>query len=267
MYGAILGDIIGSRFEFDRGGKTKDFELFTGQNSWTDDTVMTGAVAEALMDAGTRASYEEMEKACIRSMQKWGQRYPYAGYGSSFIHWISAKDPKPYNSYGNGSAMRVSAAGWLYDSLERTREAAAATAAVSHNHAEGIKGAECTAAVIYLARSGSSKQEIEDYVKREFRYDISLSLEEMRARHHHVETCQDSLPKALRSFFDGTSFEDTVRNAVSLGGDADTIGAIAGSMAEAYFNVPEGLKEECRKRIPKDMLAVLMRFDQELGRR
>lgn len=266
MYGAVLGDMIGSRFEFDRGGKTKDFELFTFQNKWTDDSVMTIAVGEALMDAGRNASSKEIEQACIRSMQKWGQRYPYAGYGSMFIHWVNAKDPKPYNSYGNGSAMRVSAAGWLYDSLDRTREAARATAAVSHNHPEGIKGAECTAAVIYLARTGSSKEQIEEYVKREFGYDVSLTLDEMRKRHCHVETCQDSLPKALRSFFDGSSFEDTVRNAVSLGGDADTIGAIAGAMAEAYYEIPEDLKRECLKRIRHDMQEVLMRFDRELGR-
>ena len=144
---------------------------------------------------------------------------------------------------------------------------ARSTAAVSHNHAEGIKGAECTAAVIYLARTGSSKQQIEEYVKREFEYDVSLTLEEMRQRHCHVETCQDSLPKALRSFYDGISFEDTVRNAVSLGGDADTIGAIAGAMAEAYFDISEELKTECRKRIRKDMQEVLEHFDQALGRK
>ena len=267
MYGAILGDIIGSRFEFDRGGKTKDFELFTFQNKWTDDTVMTIAVGEALMKAGENASAAEIEHACIHSMQKWGRRYPFAGYGGMFIQWLNEKDPKPYGSYGNGSAMRVSAAGWLYDSLDRTRESARATAAVSHNHAEGIKGAECTAAVIYLARTGLSKQQIEEYVKREFEYDVSLTLEEMRQRHCHVETCQDSLPKALRSFYDGISFEDTVRNAVSLGGDADTIGAIAGAMAEAYFDISEELKTECRKRIRKDMQEVLEHFDQELGRK
>ena len=232
MYGAILGDIIGSRFEFDRGGWTKDFDLLTAEDKWTDDTVMTVAVAEALMNAGKDASVETIETECVKAMQKWGQRYPYAGYGGKFICWVGSKNPKPYGSYGNGSAMRVSAAGWLYDSIERTREVARATANVSHNHPEGLKGAECTAAVMYLSRTGASKKEIADYVVKEFGYDFSETLEEMRARHEHVETCQDSLPKALRSFIDGESYEDVVRNAVSLGGDTDTLAAIAGAMAE-----------------------------------
>ena len=176
MYGAILGDIVGSRFEFDREGWTKDFELLTYESKWTDDTVMTVAIAEALMDAGKDAPVSEIEAACIKSMQKWGQRYPYAGYGARFIHWVSSKDPRPYGSFGNGSAMRVSPVGWIYDSLERTREVAKATANVSHNHPEGIKGAECTAAVMYLARTGATKDEIADYVVREFGYDFSESL-------------------------------------------------------------------------------------------
>ena len=262
MYGAILGDIIGSRFEFDRGGKTKDFELLTEQDNWTDDSVMTVAVAEALMDAGKDAGVEEIEAACIRSMQKWGRKYPYAGYGGRFINWVHAKQPKPYGSYGNGSAMRVSAAGWLYDSLERTREVAKASANVSHNHPEGIKGAECTAAVIYLGRKGASKEEIEAYVKAEFRYDLHETLDEMRARHRHDESCMDSLPKALKSFLDGESYEDVVRNAVSLGGDTDTLAAIAGAMAEAFYDMPAQLREQCRARVKKDMLEVMVRFDR-----
>ena len=141
MYGAFLGDMIGSKFEFDRGGLTKEFQLLEHGDSWTDDTVMTVAVAEALLAAGRDADVAELEAACMKSMQKWGQRYPYAGYGARFIHWVNAANPKPYNSFGNGSAMRVSAAGWLYDTVERTREVARATANVSHNHPEGIKGA------------------------------------------------------------------------------------------------------------------------------
>ncbi len=260
MYGAILGDIIGSRFEFDKGGRTKDFELFTKEDNWTDDTVMTVAVAEALMNAGKEASVSETEKACVGSMQKWGQRYPGAGYGGSFIHWVHSSNPRPYGSYGNGSAMRVSAAGWLYDSLERTREVAKATANVSHNHPEGIKGAECTAAVIYLGRIGESKNEIMEYVIREFGYDFSETLEEMRARHRHDETCQDSLPKALRSFFDGESYEDVVRNAVSLGGDTDTIAAIAGSMAEAMYGIPNELIAKADSYLPREMKDIVDRF-------
>ena len=241
MYGAIFGDIIGSRFEFDNGGKTKEFELFTKEDNWTDDSVMTIAIMEALVNAGKDADVETIRKECIKSMQDWGQRYPYAGYGSSFINWVHAKDPKPYNSFGNGSAMRVSAAGWIYDTVERTREVARATAEVSHNHPEGIKGAECTAAVMFLARTGVSKEEIKEYVTREFGYDVSKTVDELRPLHEHIEWCQDSLPKALASFFEGDSYEDVVRNAVSLGGDTDTLAAIAGAMGDAMYGVPIGM--------------------------
>ncbi len=265
MYGAILGDIVGSRFEFDRGGHTKDFELLTDECSWTDDTVMTVAVAEALMDAGKDASGADIESACTKSMQKWGQRYPYAGYGARFIHWVHAENPVPYGSYGNGSAMRVSAAGWLYDSLKRTREAARATANVSHNHPEGLKGAECTAAVIWLGRNGRTKDEIEEYVIREFGYDFSETLDEMRSRHKHDESCMDTLPKALRSFIDGESYEDVIRNAVSLGGDTDTIAAIAGGMAEGFYGMPAELRDKTRALVCDDMRDVLERFDALVG--
>lgn len=262
MYGAIFGDIIGSRFEFDRGGHTKEFKLFTKDDDFTDDTVLTIAVGEGLMKAGLDADADKIKKNVIASMQEWGHAYPFAGYGGRFWGWLfSSREPKPYGSYGNGSAMRVSAAGWLYDSLERTREVAAATAEVTHNHPEGIKGAECTAAVMFMARMGKSREEIEAYVVREFGYDLSESLERMRERHKHVESCQDSLPKALKSFFEGDSYEDVVRNAVSLGGDTDTIAAIAGAMAEAMYGIPEDIRCEGIKYIPEDMLKVLDRFE------
>ncbi len=261
MYGAILGDIIGSRFEFDRGGWTKDFELFTPECAFTDDSVMTVAVAEALMGEGLDTPVEEIEKGCIRSMQEWGRKYPNAGYGGRFIGWLFEEDPTPYNSWGNGSAMRVAAAGWLYDTIERTREVARATANVSHNHPEGLKGAECTAAVIFLARNGSSKEEIKDYVVNEFGYDLSRSVDDLRVLHRHDESCMDTLPKALVSFLEGKSFEDVVRNAVSLGGDTDTIAAIAGAMAEGLYGVPEELKKECLIRVPKGMADVIHDFD------
>lgn len=164
MYGAILGDIIGSPFEFDRGDKTKNFELFSKGCGFTDDSVMTIAVGEALLAVGPKAAVKEIEEAVASNMQDWGKRYPHAGYGGSFRYWIKENNPKPYGSYGNGSAMRVSAAGWLYDSMERTREVARATANVTHNHPEGIKGAEATASAIYMARNGSSKEEIKEYI-------------------------------------------------------------------------------------------------------
>ena len=260
MFGAILGDIIGSRFEFDRGGWTKEFELFTPKCKFTDDTVMTIAVAEALLKAREDATVNEIEKACIGSMQKWGRKYPRAGYGGRFIEWLFNEDPKPYDSWGNGSAMRVSAAGRLYDTLERTREVARATANVSHNHPEGLKGAECTATVIFMARTGVSKDEIIDYVIKEFGYDTSKSVDELRPFHRHDESCMDALPKALVSFFEGDSFEDVIRNAISLGGDTDTIAAIAGAMAEGMYGVPEELKLECLNRLPDEMKYVLDDF-------
>lgn len=164
MYGAILGDIIGSPFEFDRGDKTKNFELFSKGCGFTDDSVMTIAVGEALLAVGPKAAVKEIEEVIATNMQDWGGRYPHAGYGGRFRHWLKEKNPKPYGSYGNGSAMRVSAAGWLYDSMERTREVARATANVTHNHPEGIKGAEATASAIYMARNGSSKEEIKEYI-------------------------------------------------------------------------------------------------------
>ena len=162
MYGAILGDIIGSPFEFDRGDRTKEFDLFSKGCDFTDDSVMAIAVGEALLAVGAEATVKEIEEAVITNMQDWGKRYPYAGYGGRFRHWLKEKSPKPYGSYGNGSAMRVSAAGWLYDSMERTREVAKATANVTHNHPEGIKGAEATASAIYMARNESSKEEIKE---------------------------------------------------------------------------------------------------------
>ncbi len=267
MYGAILGDIIGSRFEFDRGPWTKDFEPVHPDAKWTDDTVMTVAIAEALLEVGRDAGVSVIEEACIWSMQKWGRKYSDAGYGGHFRRWLRASDPKPYGSYGNGSAMRVSAAGWLYDSLERTREVARTTAAVTHNHPEGIKGAECTAAVIFLARNGATKEEIHDFIHREFGHDLSETLEEMRAHHRMDESCMDALPKALRSFLDGEDFEDVIRNAVSLGGDTDTIAAIAGAMGEAMFRVrPEDPVRALLERLTPDMKEVLTRFDRELRR-
>ena len=177
MYGAILGDMIGSPYEFDRGNKSKDFPLFTAESQFTDDTVMTIAVAEALLDGP--ADEAGMKAQLVESMQKWGRRYPYAGYGGRFRHWLKSPDPQPYNSWGNGSAMRVSAVGWLYNDMDSVRRMARLTAEVTHNHPEGIKGAEATAAAIFLARSGRSKAEINAYVEREFGYDLSRSCDEI----------------------------------------------------------------------------------------
>ena len=263
MYGALLGDMIGAPYEFDRGNKTKEFPLFCKDSQFTDDSVMTIAVAEALLnsrfqdDVGIRI-------ALIKSMRKWGRKYPHAGYGIKFSRWLRAKDPEPYDSYGNGSAMRVSAAGWLFDTLEQTRHMAQLTSEVTHNHPEGIKGAESTATIIWMARHGSKKEEIRNCAEREFGYNIR-TCDEIRPGYHHVETCQQTVPEAIAAFLEGESFEDVIRTAVSLGGDCDTLTCIAGSMAEAYYGVPDELIKGCETRIPQDMLEVIRRFNKAIS--
>ena len=263
MYGAILGDIIGSPYEFDVNNiKTKDFPLFSARSNFTDDTVMTIAVAEALMDGlDDRVRDDEVLKDyIIEAMKSWGHKYPNYGYGVRFMTWLT-DGVEPYNSFGNGSAMRVAAAGWLYDTMPLTRYVAMLTSEVTHNHPEGIKGAEATAAAIFLARKGESKQTIKDYIINEFGYDLSRSCNDIRPTYRHVESCQETVPEAITAFLEGNSFEDVIRNAVSLGGDSDTLTCIAGSIAEAYFGVPENLKAECSYRIPEEMRAVLRRFE------
>ena len=259
MYGAILGDVVGSPYEF-RNIKTKEFPLFSRSSRFTDDTAMTVAVAEALLDAQGKGR-EERREAVVRSLQKWGRRYPDAGYGGRFFGWLYEDDPRPYNSWGNGSAMRVSSAGWLFDTLEETREAAADTACVTHDHPEGIKGAECTAAVIWLARHGSTKAEIREYVEKEF-YPLDMTCDGIRPWYRFDVSCQGTLPPAVTAFLEGNDFEDVVRTAVSLGGDSDTLACIAGAMAEAFYGVPDRLITECRARLPEDMLQVVDRFNR-----
>lgn len=260
MYGAILGDIVGSPFEFDRGNKSKEFELFSPGAHFTDDSVMTVAVAEALLAAGPEPDLDEVRRLTVRSMQAWGRRFPNIGYGGRFHAWLMSGDPQPYRSYGNGSAMRVSAAGWLYGTLALTREAARATADVTHNHPEGIKGAEATASAIYLARTGQTKEEIQTYIEREFSYDLQTTCDEIRPTYRHVASCQGTCPQAIRAFLEGEDFEDVVRTAVSLGGDCDTLTAISASIAEAYYGMPEELVQEVRRRIPEEMRAAADRI-------
>jgi ADP-ribosylglycohydrolase len=194
-------------------------------------------------------------------MQKYGKQYPHAGYGSMFCLWVKAKNPQPYGSFGNGSAMRVSAAAWLFDDLETVRCMARLTAEVTHNHPEGIKGAEATAAAIFLARTGHTKAAIKAYIEREFGYDLSRTCDEIRPNYHHVESCQETVPEAITAFLEGESFEDVIRTAVSLGGDCDTLTCIAGSIAEGFYGVPEELKQACRDRLPEPLLTVLQHFD------
>ncbi len=264
MYGAILGDIIGSPYEFDSHNiKTKEFELFSDRSEFTDDSIMTLAVGEALMDAGRDASDEEIKEALVRSMQKYGQAYPLAGFGMNFSVWLNQKDPKPYNSYGNESAVRVSAVPWLYqEDFEKTLHVARLTAEVTHNHPEGIKGAEATAAAIFMAIHGQTGDQIRNYIVKHYGYDLSRTCDQIRPDYHHVESCQETVPEAMTAFLEGKDFEDVIRTAVSLGGDSDTLTAIAGSMAEAFYGVPEELKRSARAALPSDLLAVLVRFDE-----
>lgn len=266
IIGAVIGDVVGSRFEFDRGPWTKDFELFTDECSFTDDTVMTLAVANALTLVGQEISEDGVKTTVIERMKQWGRAYPDAGYGVMFSQWLRQENPQPYNSFGNGSAMRTSAVGWMYDDLDTTRQVAKWVSEVSHDHPEGIKGADCTATVIWLARNGYDKDYIRDAVVELFDYDIDESLDSMRARHRHDETCQDSMPKALVSFLEAESFEDTIRNAVSLGGDTDTIAAIAGSMAEAYYGVPENLIIQCLDHLPDFIGGFVFSLETKIGK-
>ena len=260
MYGALLGDMIGAPYEFDKGNKSKEFPLFCENSRFTDDSVMTIAVAEALLDSRFLDD-DSIRAALIKSMRKWGKKYPDAGYGRKFLCWLREKEPKPYGSCGNGSAMRVSAAGWLFDTLEETREKATLTAEVTHDHPEGIKGAEATSGAIFLARTGRSKEEIRDYIVQEFGYDLSRTCDQIRPSYYHNESCQKTVPEAITAFLEGTDFEDVIRTAVSLGGDCDTLTCIAGSIAEAFYGVPAILKAECRRRLPEDMAYILGRFD------
>ena len=270
MYGAILGDIIGSPYEFDQNNiKTKDFPLFRRESEFTDDSVMTVAVAEALMnirergleDADQNPDERDQEIRFIisQSLKKWGNMYPDAGYGARFIKWLRCGNG-PYGSFGNGSAMRASAAGWLYDTMEKTREMARYTSVVTHDHTEGIKGAETVAAAIFLARHRASKEEIKEYIVSEFGYDLRRTCDEIRPEYHHVETCQATVPEAVTAFLEGSDFTDVIRTAVSLGGDCDTLTCIAGSIAEPYYGVPDDLIAECRARLTPDMVGVVDRF-------
>ncbi|MBQ3428399.1 MAG: ADP-ribosylglycohydrolase family protein [Mogibacterium sp.] len=268
MYGAILGDIIGSPYEFDRGRKTKDFPFFDKGARFTDDSVMTIAVADALMEAMDRGVMDNeaaVKALLIDSMHGWGHRFPNSGYGGRFYQWLRCNECEPYYSWGNGSAMRVAAAGWLYDDFETTRRVARWTAEVTHNHPEGVKGAEATACAIFLARTGSSKEEIRDFITNDIGYDLSRTCDEIRPGYRHVESCQETVPEAITAFLEGNDFEDVIRTAVSLGGDCDTLTCIAGSIAEAFYGVPEYLKAECENRLPAVMRAILICFHQHIS--
>ena len=260
MYGAILGDIIGSPYEFDRGEKTKEFELFPAYARFTDDTVMTIAVAEALVGLGTDADEEHVKGDVVRFMRHWGRCYPRVGYGGLFHKWLVTDDPQPYGSFGNGAAMRVSSVGWLYDSLSRTREVARWAAEVTHNHPDGVKGAETVASAIYLGRMGHSKEEIKDYITQEFGYDLTRTLDEIRPTYSMDATCPGSVPEAITAFLESTDVIDAIRNAVSLGGDTDTTACIAGGIAEGFYGRTKAMESACETLLSEAMREVLYAF-------
>ena len=264
MYGAVFGDIVGSVYEFDRGEKTKLFRLFTEESDYTDDTVMTLAVAEALIEAGPKADTDKISSECAKWMRELGNRYTGRGYGGRFAQWLSDPTMGPYNSFGNGSAMRVSSIGWLFDTMEETIRMAELSASVTHNHPEGIKGAIAIAAAIFMARNKASKEEIRAEIEKITGYDLSTSYEDYQRQRIRSAICQDTVPEAIAAFLEAESFEDTIRKAIVLGGDTDTLAAMAGSIAEAYYGIDDALKNECLEHLPLDLKEVYERFESVL---
>lgn len=261
IIGAIAGDVIGSAYEFNPT-RDHDFELFTPKSSFTDDTVLTMANALWLID-----DEQHTHERLVEIMLDLCRRYPNRGYGGRFANWICDKDPQPYNSYGNGSAMRVSPVGYYAQSLEEALALAKVSAEVTHNHPEGIKGAQATVAAIFLARRGKSKQEIRDYVAQTFDYDLSRTLDEIRPTFTFDETCQRTVPEAITCFMEGKDYEDVVRLSVALAGDADTIAAIAGSISSAVDEVPNGITQQVIALLSEEFCTTLLRFNELVAKR
>lgn len=251
MLGAIIGDIVGSRFEFNNTNSV-DFELFADKSTYTDDTICTVAIADAVLNG---KSYKD-------SLLEWCRKYPdpTGAYGGSFVRWIRSADPQPYNSCGNGSAMRVSPIGWAFNNYQEVLKQAELSAIVSHNHPEGIKGAQCVADLIYHLRTGKiGKDAVKRCVEHSFGYEI-LPVEHIRETNTFNETCQGTVPQAISCFLEAKDFEETIRLAISIGGDSDTIGAIAGSIAEAYYSIPENIAISAMDKLPDDMFLILRQF-------
>lgn len=250
MIGAIAGDIVGSVHEHS-GTKTKDFPLFTPRSTFTDDTVLTVAVARAILEDGDYLS----------ALRELGRRYPDAGYGGSFMRWLFSDDPSPYGSWGNGSAMRVGPVGFAFGTAEEVLREAARSALVTHDHPEGVKGAQATALAVFLARTARDKELVRKEIAARFGYDLSRSVEDIRRVYRYDVSCQGTVPEAIVAFLESTSWEDAVRNAISLGGDADTLACIAGSVAEAYYGPPDrSIVAEAKSRLPAELWAIVERF-------
>jgi len=252
MLGAIAGDIIGSVYEWNNI-KTTEFELFGPGCTFTDDTVLTVALADSILS----------DQPYTQKLKEYSRLYPYAGYGGSFRVWARSSSLEPYNSFGNGAAMRVCPVGFAHDSLAAVLQAAEESAAVTHNHPEGIKGAQATAAAIFLARSGSSQAEIKAYVESSFGYNLSKTLDEIRPDYRFNETCQESVPQAITAFLESTSFEHAIRLAISLGGDSDTLACITGGIAQAYYKgVPPEIEKRVYQILDTRLLDVVIKFRQ-----
>jgi ADP-ribosylglycohydrolase len=250
MLGAIVGDVVGSVYEW-QNHRSKEFPLFQKSSTFTDDSVLSVALADTILSG---AEYGAV-------MRHYGRRYPAAGYGGMFRRWLVDPAMGPYNSFGNGAAMRISPAGWAYEALEETLERASAFTAVTHNHPEGIKGAQAIAGAVWLARNGSSKEAIRAWVEAHAGYDFSRTCDEIRPEYVFNETCQQTVPEALTAFFESTNFEDAIRLAVSLGGDSDTLACITGSVAEAFYGgVPPEIESETLSRLDAHLRQVVELF-------
>ena len=261
MLGALVGDIIGSPYEF-YNTKSMDFELFTKWTKFTDDSVMTLAVAKWLMEDG-----EHSPRHLIRCMQELGRRYPRAGYGGNFSCWLRQENPQPYNSWGNGAGMRVSPVGLYAKTLDEALELARITASVSHNHPEGIKGAQAIAASVYLCKEGQSKQKIKEYVEQTFGYNLSRTVDEIRPNYAFDVSCQGSVPEAIIAFLEGNSFEEVIRLAISIGGDSDTIGCMAGAIAACRYPIPDDIAEKCDVYLTEDLRDIMDSFCDFIAQR
>ncbi|TAF08904.1 MAG: ADP-ribosylglycohydrolase family protein [Nostocales cyanobacterium] len=262
MLGAIAGDIIGSIYEFDNI-KTKDFYLFDDRCHFTDDTVLTLAVAEVILNADEfpdQTKYIDKSQYTQQFKSYYGE-YPYAGYGGNFVNWANSSSIEPYNSWGNGSAMRVSPIASAFDHLEIVIEEAGHSAEVTHNHPEGIKGAQATAVSIFLARTGYDKTTIKSYIQNTFGYNLEQTLDEIRPTYEYDISCQGSVPQAIIAFLESTDFEDAIRNAISIGGDSDTIACITGGIAEAFYGgVPEDIAEWVFNKLDDHLWAITDKF-------
>ena len=259
MLGAIIGDIVGSRFEW-HNYKSKDFEFLNYQCFFTDDSVMSLALCKALLQSGN--GFADLSEQAITCMREFGKNYPHAGYGGGFSSWLLSVNPQPYNSFGNGAAMRVSGCGYVANSIEEAKRLSKAVTEVTHNHPEGLKGAEAVAVAVFLARSGWNLREIRYYIVKNY-YRIGFALDSIREEYDFDVTCQGSVPQALEAFFESTDFEDAIRNAISIGGDSDTIAAITGAVAEAYYGIPTEIRKHALTFLDERLLAILVEFENK----